>query len=170
LVDEFLQTNIKDVYAIGDCAQHKNPAPNRKTIEQVWYTGRMQGETIAQTICERKTKYQPGIWFNSAKFFDIEYQTYGNVGNELKEGEEQFYWEDKSGRKCIKLVYDKMDKAIIGVNVFGLRMKHEVFEDWIKNKARIHQVIRDLRNANFDPEFTKKHEKEINEIFSAEIV
>ncbi|MCD4732526.1 MAG: FAD-dependent oxidoreductase, partial [Bacteroidales bacterium] len=123
LVDEFLQTNIKDVYAIGDCAQHINPAPSRKPIEQVWYTGRMQGETIAQTICESKTKYQPGIWFNSAKFFDIEYQTYGNVGNELKEGEEQFYWEGKSGRKCIKLVYDKMDKAIIGVNVFGLRMK-----------------------------------------------
>ena len=64
----------------------------------------------------------------------------------------------------------KWIKQLIGVNVFGLRMKHEVFEDWIKNKARIHQVIRDLRNANFDPEFFKKHEKEIGKKFTAEIV
>ncbi len=37
------------------------------------------GETVAQTICDNKTEYKPGHWFNSAKFLDIEYQTYGWV-------------------------------------------------------------------------------------------
>jgi hypothetical protein len=31
------------------------------------------------------TEYKPGHWFNSAKFLDIEYQTYGWVWAEAKE-------------------------------------------------------------------------------------
>ena len=78
-VNRFLETNIPDVYAIGDCAEQHKPIGNRRAIEAVWYTGRMMGETLAQTICGNKTEYKPGHWFNSAKFLDIEYQTYGWV-------------------------------------------------------------------------------------------
>jgi len=46
LVDQLFQTNLKDVFAIGDCAQFREkPDKNRNLIEQVWYTGRMHGET-----------------------------------------------------------------------------------------------------------------------------
>ena len=79
LVNRFLETNVKDIYAIGDCAEQKKAIQNRKPIEAVWYTGRMMGETLAQTICGNRIEYKPGHWFNSAKFFDIEYQTYGWV-------------------------------------------------------------------------------------------
>src|SRR5690606_13478247 len=83
LVDDCLQTNIPNVYAIGDCAQQRVSLPNRKSVEAVWYTGRIMGETVAKTIAQEKTPYQPGVWFNSAKFFDIEYQTYSNVNATL---------------------------------------------------------------------------------------
>ena len=78
-VNRFLETNIKDLYASGDCAEQREPVNHRKPIEAVWYTGRMMGETVAQTICGTKMAYKPGHWFNAAKFFDIEYQTYGWV-------------------------------------------------------------------------------------------
>jgi NADPH-dependent 2,4-dienoyl-CoA reductase/sulfur reductase-like enzyme len=78
-VNRFLETNIEDIYAIGDCAEQHQPIGNRRPIEAVWYTGRMMGETVAQTICGNPLEYKPGHWFNSAKFFDIEYQTYGWV-------------------------------------------------------------------------------------------
>ena len=78
-VNPFLETSIKDVYAIGDCAEQHEAIDQRRPIEAVWYTGRMMGETVAQTICGNKTPYKPGHWFNSAKFLDIEYQTYGWV-------------------------------------------------------------------------------------------
>src|SRR5690606_31884774 len=87
LVNEYLQTNVPDVYAIGDCVERSYALPGRNKIEQVWYTGRMMGEAVAQTICGSPTKYQPGPWFNSAKFFDIEYQTYGNVASSINEDE-----------------------------------------------------------------------------------
>merc|ERR1711991_915663 len=57
LVNEDLTTNIEDIYAIGDCAEFRVPNGERKPIEQVWYTGRMMGETVAQTICGSHTSY-----------------------------------------------------------------------------------------------------------------
>ena len=64
LVNEYLETNIKDVYAIGDCAEfHQHPSKGRANIEQVWYTGRMMGEVVADTVCGNKTVYKPGVWF-----------------------------------------------------------------------------------------------------------
>lgn len=83
-VNRFLETNVKDVFAIGDCAEQHEAIGNRRPIEAVWYTGRMMGETLAQTICSNRMEYRPGHWFNSAKFLDIEYQTYGWVFPEEK--------------------------------------------------------------------------------------
>ncbi|MEP2670321.1 MAG: FAD-dependent oxidoreductase [Cyclobacteriaceae bacterium] len=161
LVNEFLETNIPDVYAIGDCVERKYELPGRRNIEQVWYTGRMMGEVLAQTICDFKTKYEPGPWFNSAKFFDIEYQTYGNVWNEIKPNEAEFYWEHESGKKAIHFVWDKNTKQFLGVNVFGIRLRHELFDQWLREKRSVQFVMQNLSAANFDPEFFDKHENEI---------
>jgi NAD(P)H-nitrite reductase large subunit len=161
LVDEFLQTNIPDVYAIGDCVERRYDLPGRRKIEQVWYTGRMMGEVLAQTICGDKTKYEPGPWFNSAKFFDIEYQTYGTIGNQLKENEQEFYWEHSSGVKCVHLVWDKSSNEFVGINSFGIRLRHEVFDSWLRQRKSIQFVVENLHEANFDPEFFIRHEKEI---------
>lgn len=161
LVNEYLETNVPNVYAIGDCVERTYELPGRRNIEQVWYTGRMMGEVVAQTICDSKTKYEPGPWFNSAKFFDIEYQTYGNVWNELKPNEAEFYWEHVSGKKAIHFVWDKESHRFLGLNVFGIRLRHEKFDAWLREKKSIQFVLQNLSSANFDPEFFDRHEKEI---------
>ncbi len=165
IVNEFLETNIQDVYALGDCVERNYELPGRKNIEQVWYTGRMMGEVLAQTICGEKTKYEPGPWFNSAKFFDIEYQTYGNVANVLGSRETDFYWEHKSGMKSMHLVWDKDTDQFLGINSFGIRLRHECFDQWLREKRSITFVLSHLTEANFDPEFFPKHESEIMESF-----
>ena len=38
-VNRMLETNITDVYAIGDCAEQHEAIGNRRPIEAVWYTG-----------------------------------------------------------------------------------------------------------------------------------
>lgn len=163
LVDEFLATNIPDIYAVGDCAEFHQHPTGRKNLEQVWYTGRMMGETLAQTICGNKTAYQPGMWFNSAKFFDIEYQTYGWVYNELKPNEADFYWEHSDGEKCLHFVFDKSTQALLGINTFGIRLRHEVCEQWIDGNKTMEYIMQHLKDANFDPEFYRHYEQEIKE-------
>lgn len=166
LVNEFLETSIPDVYAIGDCAERRTPVPGRAPVEQVWYTGRMMGETVAKTITGNRTEYLPGHWFNSAKFFDIEYQTYGRVWNTLRENESEFYWEHESGKVAMHFMYEKGTKKFLGVNTFGIRLRHESFDKWLKAGATISEVLTNLRKANFDPEFFKRYEDEIIETFN----
>lgn len=166
-VNRFLETNIADVYAIGDCAEQHEAIGNRRPIEAVWYTGRMMGETLAQTICGNRIAYNPGHWFNSAKFIDIEYQTYGWVhGAKGKpDYETQFHWMHKSGNKCVTIAYNKNNNEFLGINTFGIRMRHEVFDKWLTEKQSVNYVIDNLRQANFDPEFFKHFETDIHSAF-----
>jgi NAD(P)H-nitrite reductase large subunit len=161
LVNEYFETNIPDVYSIGDCAQYRNPLSRRKAIEQVWYTGRIHGETLAQTLVGKKAAYNPGPWFNSAKFFDIEYQTYGRVDAKPNEEESSFYWEHPNGKICFRAVYNKKDESIVGFNALGMRLNHNLCDPWIQEKRKIDDVMANLYKLNFDPEFFDKHEKSI---------
>lgn len=170
LVNEYLETNIPDVYAAGDCAEHQfadTDGQMKTKVEQLWYTGRMQGEALAQTLCGKRTRYQRGIWFNSAKFFDIEYQTYGFVANAPRDGETHFYWENTTGDKCMRIVYRNDTRAVTGMNVFGIRQRQAVWQRWIADERPIDEVIEHLGEANFDPEFFKEYETEIVERFNS---
>lgn len=171
LVNRFLETNIPDIYAIGDCAEQEIAIGNRRNIEAVWYTGRMMGETIAQTICGNRTEYKPGNWFNSAKFLDIEYQTYGWVFSEKNkpENEAHFQWKHASENKCITISFDKNSNEFLGINTFGIRMRHEIFDRWLSEKKSLAFVLEFLSDANFDPEFYKAHEAEIVAKFNHEM-
>jgi len=165
-VNEFLETNIPDVYAIGDCAEQREPLPGRRPVEAIWYTGRMMGETVAYNVCGKKVAYDPGIWFNSAKFLDIEYQVYGNVQANPPEHHEAIYWEHEDGRSSIRIIYDRNTSKILGFNLMGIRYRHEVCEKWLKEETHIETVLKNLSIANFDPEFYKEYEEEVLKIYN----
>lgn len=169
-VNRFLETSIKDIYAIGDCAEQHQGIGNRRPIEAVWYTGRMMGETLAQTICGNKLEYKPGHWFNSAKFLDVEYQTYGWVFSERnkQDYEAHFHWRHATENICITVAYHKDTKVFLGINTFGIRMRHEVFNKWLTQKKDIEFVLQHLKDANFDPEFYKQYETQILSRYNAE--
>jgi len=167
-VNEYLETNIPNVYAAGDCAEVLEPRAGRRSIEAVWYVGRMMGETLGQTLSGNKIAYEPGIWFNSAKFFDIEYQTYGNVSANKKENESIFYWKHPTKPISFRAVFDSETRALIGINNFGIRLRHKICDKWIKSKAPIETILTELRDANFDPEFYSNYESQIIDQFNQE--
>ena len=167
LVDEYFATSVADVYAIGDCAQFKKPpAADRKLIEQVWYTARMHGETLAQSLTKKKTAYKPGPWFNSAKFFDIEYQTYGFVPAQWGDEMDTFYWEHPNGKICLRLLFKKEGQEILGVNALGMRLRHAFFDKALKENWTVQQVLKRFSEANFDPEFFAKHHNQIVQAYN----
>jgi len=168
LVNDHLETNIKDVYAIGDCAELRTPQPGRRSIEAIWYTGRMMGETAAYNILGKPTPYRPGIFFNSAKFFDLEYQVYGSTPSQLPEGQSWFYWQHPKAEKAVRLYWDSSSKSVLGFHLMGIRYRHEVCEEWIATGTTINEVVEHLGLANFDPEFYKEHEADVVAAFNAQ--
>ncbi len=170
LVNSFLETNVPDIYAIGDCAEQRVPIGNRRPVEAVWYTGRMMGEVVAQTVCGNSMAYKPGHWFNSAKFLDIEYQTYGWVFGtaDKKEYEAHFHWRHPLEKCCITVSYHKETRKFLGINTLGIRMRHEVIDQWLTEGRKIEHVMEFLRDANFDPEFYTAYEPLIVAQFNEE--
>ncbi|MEM9992455.1 MAG: FAD/NAD(P)-binding oxidoreductase [Bacteroidota bacterium] len=166
LVNKHLETNIPDVYAVGDCAEQRAPLPGRRGVEAIWYTGRMAGEVCAYNICNKPVQYDPGIWFNSAKFLDIEYQVYGDMPAKLPQHQASLYWEHSSGKKSIRINFDKIAMVVTGFNLMGVRYRHEVCEQWLMQNTHIEEVLQNLGLANFDPEFYKQYEQKVVQIYN----
>lgn len=148
LVDRRLRSAASGIYAAGDCAEIETGS-ERNLIQQVWYTGRFQGRHAAESILGSEREYDSGIWFNSAKFFDLEYQTYGQAGADpARRGD--LFWRHPRKRVAVRLTGEK--GRIAGFNVLGTRFRHAVCERWIAERAPIEEVVRRLPEATFDPE------------------
>ncbi|MCR9144712.1 MAG: NAD(P)/FAD-dependent oxidoreductase [bacterium] len=183
LVDRYLRTNADDVFAAGDCAQFRegekdSPPP----VEQLWYTGKMHGEIVGAQMAKRAAEiagdqelantietpaYNRGIWFNSAKFFTIEYQTYGFVPNR-PDADRTYVWVDEKKKLLLRLVWETGDagaRVFTGINLFGMRFRHEVCAAWIREKRTVEYVIDHLKDAWFDPEFFSPTYKQVQKDF-----
>ena len=165
LVDRFFRTNLENVYAVGDCAEHIDPHPDRKAIEAVWYSGRMAGETLGVNLAGIRKAYDPGRWFNSAKFFDIEYQEYGRSGPVLQEGEAQLEWTD-GDRRNMRIVYREEDHLLLGISTLNIRLRHVVIDKWLRNAFHLAFMVKHLEDVIFQPEFsgdlTRRIQRHIN--------
>ncbi|MEK8024349.1 MAG: FAD/NAD(P)-binding oxidoreductase, partial [Candidatus Hydrogenedentota bacterium] len=159
-------TSVTGIFAAGDCVELRMPRPGRRAIEPVWYTGRMMGEVAGRNICGESASYDPGIWFNSAKFFGIEYQVYGEIRPQLPETHETLFWMHGDRRKSIRIDYEKQGGKVIGFNLMGVRYRHEVCESWIAAGTSIREVLADLGAANFDPEFFRQYESDMIEVYN----
>ncbi|MFT7484282.1 MAG: NAD(P)H-nitrite reductase large subunit [Candidatus Paceibacteria bacterium] len=161
LVDSSLRTNFENIFAAGDCAEIAQPGASRNLLQQVWYTGKYQGELVAEVMAGEERTYVPGIWHNAAKFLDLEYQTYGRV-NMGDEDTEDLYWEAADGEHSIRIVH--RDDVVTGFNLMGIRFRHDVCERWISEKRSLSYVLDHLDAANFDPEFSRTYTDELKAI------
>ena len=92
-------------------------------------------------------------FFNSAKFFDLEYQIYGDVPAQLPEGIQTFYWQHPTKDLALRNNYRTDNKAVTGFNALGIRLRHAVCDEWINKQYKFDYVLKHLKEANFDPEF-----------------
>jgi NADPH-dependent 2,4-dienoyl-CoA reductase/sulfur reductase-like enzyme len=171
LVNVYLQTNIPSIYAVGDCVEFIDPVHGRKSIETLWYTGKLMGDYLGKNILhENPPPYEPGIYFNSAKFFDLEYQIYGDVPTSFSESYGTIFWKHPTKDKSIRLVFNARKEEFIGCCVLGIRFRQEVCEKWIKEKWKISAVLPVLSEANFDSEFSTRYEMELLNIYNNTVI
>ncbi|MBO6576179.1 MAG: NAD(P)/FAD-dependent oxidoreductase [Rhodothermales bacterium] len=147
-VDRSFQTSAPHVFAAGDCAEFRDPLPGRKAVEQLWYTGRSHGRQVAAGLLGEPAAYRPPLFFNSAKFFDLEYQTYGVIGPDEPE---QHIISD--GHRLVRIASSR--GVVKGVNGLGVRLRQNVWSHWLRTRARLDEVLADFDRCLFDPEFSQ---------------
>ena len=166
LTDAYLRTSDPDIFAAGDVVELRQAPPGRRPTEALWYTARQMGECVARNICQTPEPYRPGLWYNSAKFFHLEYQVYGHVPLADKDSDyETLYWQHPQAQKSIRIAWHRASQSVSGFLLMGIRYRQDVCEQWISSHTPIKKVLEQLPLANFDPEFSARYEKEIQQLY-----
>jgi NADPH-dependent 2,4-dienoyl-CoA reductase/sulfur reductase-like enzyme len=158
-VDDALKTSVADVWAAGDCA-NVTWADGSRRPEQLWYTARDQGRVAARAMLGDEAGYRRGTWYNSAKFFDLEWTTAGWVpvllnwdNTPLDPGPDVKSWFQRTpGAFASQRVVVKGDR-VVGFNMLGSRWSHEPMLQWIDERRSLEWVLAHLHEAQFDEEF-----------------
>jgi hypothetical protein len=66
------------------------------------------------------------------------------------------------------LAFYHQTKQFLGINTFGIRMRHGVFDRWLTEERSADYVIEHLKDANFDPEFYSHYEDMIVKKYNIE--
>lgn len=149
IVNDHLETNIPGVFACGDCAEI-HPEGGKPYGELIWYSAKRQGMLAGRNLFGDKVAYRPPLFFNSSKFFEVEYTTVGEVMN-APDGSPTIYRKMPGKHISQRIVHD--GERVIGFNMLGSRWNHEVLERWIHERRSPAFVRRNLHAAQYDVEF-----------------
>ncbi len=169
LVDAYFQTSAEGVYAIGDCAEFRDALGNGRRIEQLWYSGRAQGRRLGLNLTGDAKPYGQDVFYNSAKFFDLEYQTYGAVPPILPDGFSEVMYRDPLKEHFLRIVYNEASHAVTGFNALGLRLSQDVCTRWIRSKTSIESVVDHFGEADFSGEFSRGIHSEVLGMMSSQL-
>jgi len=153
LVDYAFNTSVPGIRAVGDCAQFRDGLAHGRNIEQLWYSGRRQGRILGRILAGEQLTYKPALFYNSAKFFDLEYQTYGNVPPSDSDDVMTRSWTDEG--RCVRFAWSRSDNHLLGMNGFNVRMRHETAGQLIRSAHKGAVAPDTMRTLLFDPEFSK---------------
>ena len=160
--DDALRTSAPDVWAAGDCANVTWVDASRRP-EQLWYTARDQGRVAARSMLGDDVAYRRGTWYNSAKFFDLEWTTVGHVPASVgPDGSPaaplpwyHSWFQRVPGRFESQRIVVKRDR-VVGFNMLGSRWNHEPFLEWIHERRPLDWVLNHLAEAQFDEELSPR--------------
>ncbi len=105
-VDNQCRTNVKDVYAIGDCTNHWNTLYNRYIRLESVQNAIDQAKVVASNLTNIKTSYNEVPWFWSDQF-DLKLQIAG-----ISEGYDKTIIRTKEKQKSFSCLYLKDDVLI----------------------------------------------------------
>lgn len=148
VVDDTLKTSLDGVWAAGDCAEVEWP-DRPAQVEQIWYSAKRQGELVARNMSGPPARYAPPVFFNSAKFFEVEYTTVGEL-TRVPEGSMSVYRAHPTKPLTQRVVHD--GGRVLGFNFLGSRWDHSVLSRWIVEERPLDWVLAHLREAQFDVE------------------
>lgn len=80
LVNEYMQTNLPDIYAAGDVAQVYDPHTGKSVLDSLWDPARGQGIAAGLNMAGKPTVYSKLIPFNVTRLASLTTTIIGTVG------------------------------------------------------------------------------------------
>ena len=131
IVDEYMQTNIPDIYAAGDCALVRNSITGKNQWSAMGSTANLSARVLAKNVCGNKTSYRGTLGTGVAKLLpDFNCGRTGLTEKQAKElgidvisivtlsDDKAHYYPDASFF-ATKLIAEKSTGKLLGIQVLG---------------------------------------------------
>lgn len=144
-VDDYMKTNIPNIYAAGDVAETFDVTLNKPSVNALWPHAVDQGKIAGANIIGDNIKYEGSLGMNSVEFFDLPLISLGN----FKEGQNNEVLTKSSPAESIykKLVIE--GTRLVGAVLVGNINHSGVFLKLIREKIDVAQIKDRLLNENF---------------------
>lgn len=145
IVNEFLETNLPNVYAAGDIARFPDSVYKRKRRDEHWNNAYLQGKHVAKVMAGYREPYNSIPLFFS-DVFDFSYDFYGDhtaadnyiIKGDLSKGDFSVVW-----TKDNKMIAALMSSSRPDIE------KNKAME-WIKKQAKINVEVLKETNVPFE--------------------
>lgn len=131
VVNEYMETNKEDIYAVGDCALVTNAMTGKRAWSAMGSTANIAGRLVAQTCAGNQKAYKGCLGTGVAKLLgnlncgrtgltEVQAQAEGieTVSVVCVTDDKAHYYEDASSF-VTKLIANKETQELIGIQVFG---------------------------------------------------
>lgn len=143
IVDEFGQTNFKNIYACGDCTNHPNKILNKNLRLESVHNAMEQAKTVASSVMNNPKEYSQVPWFWSDQY-DHKLQIVGLSGDH-----DLVTMRGNTNDAKFMLFYTK-DEELIAVDAINNPKEFLISRKLVANKVKIKpNVISDL-NTNLN--------------------
>jgi len=130
IVDEFGQTNFKNIYACGDCTNHPNKILNKNLRLESVHNAMEQAKTVASSVMNNPIEYNQVPWFWSDQY-DHKLQIVGLSGDH-----DMVTMRGDTNDAKFMLFYTK-DEELIAVDAINNPKEFLISRKLVANKVKI---------------------------------
>ena len=165
LVDTSMATSAAGVFAAGDCSEIMRGDDLPNLAQKLWYTGIRQGRVAGQAMVGDQVSYDPGIPYNAAQFFFLDYLNVGWMkkavfplpeglaGEATADDLEEYYHEASGAPDAVRISHLPGAGQVFGFSMLGSRWNSSVLMRWIEERRDLGWVLGHLDLAMYNEEF-----------------
>ena len=143
IVDEFGQTNFKNIYACGDCTNHPNKILNKNLRLESVHNAMEQAKTVASSVMNNPMEYNQVPWFWSDQY-DHKLQIVGLSGDH-----DMVTMRGNTNDAKFMLFYTK-DEELIAVDAINNPKEFLISRKLVANKVKIKPNVISDPNTNLN--------------------
>jgi NAD(P)H-nitrite reductase large subunit len=147
VVDDFMQTNIPDVYASGDVAEAYDFILNQNRLLPLWPLAVLEGRIAGYNMAGTKTSYEGGTNMSSLKYFGIPIVSIGLANPKDAPTLEVLVKEDTEHNIYKKLVLK--NNVIVGLTLVNCIERAGILFNLMKKQINVKRFKKNLLKDDF---------------------
>ncbi|MBS7658636.1 MAG: FAD-dependent oxidoreductase [Candidatus Bathyarchaeia archaeon] len=149
LTNEYMETNVQNVYAAGDAAQIYNPLKNQYLIYTSWASALEQGETAGfNMVTQQCKKRYIGVPSNIEFIFGIPIASIGSP-NPTEETKHKLLLKNELS-KGLYLKFVLENEKVVGSLIVGKIEKVDLIKELIKQQINVGKYEKSLIEGEFE--------------------